>query len=100
MDESRVRTGEVGDTMPGLIAQLEALTTRLDDQAVLIEAQANEIALLKFGPAGVVAPESVFAPGMTGSTASKVGRRGVLRKVLGATASAALLTVAHEASTA
>jgi hypothetical protein len=84
-----------------LLARLEALAARLDDQAAEMAglkaenaAQAREITRLKD------ALPRAATPPAGASVAARVGRRGMLTKALGATAAAALLTVAKEAATA
>ena len=78
-----------------VVARLEALTARLDEQARVIAAQAEEIAWLK-----TATPAGSMLPSTSEQREERIGRRGMLRTALGATAAAALLTVAKEAATA
>ena len=71
-----------------VLARLEAMAARLDEQDA-------EIARLR-----AMAATTVSAPEASAAPASKVGRRAMLTKVVGATAAAAVLTVAKEATTA
>jgi hypothetical protein len=74
-----------------VVARLEALTARLDEQAERIAGLEAENARLRV---------TVTAPTTTDAAEPKVGRRGMLRMVAGATGAAALLTVSKEAATA
>jgi hypothetical protein len=78
-----------------LLARIEALTARLDEQAATIGAQQAEIATLKSAPDG-----PALAQHVPPSEKPKLARRGLLTKLLGATAAAALLSVAREAPSA
>src|SRR5262245_27196640 len=81
----RATDADGSPTIDTLLARLEALTARLDELA-------DEIARLKAAPVDA-APRTVVG------AKAKVGRRGMLRTVLEATAAAAVLTVAKEAAT-
>src|SRR6476619_7505307 len=90
----------MGDvTMAELLARLEAMAARLDDQAGQIDELTAENAGLKAQMARLV--PVVAEPQQAHAVAEpREKRRGMLRKVLGATAAAALLTIAKEAATA
>src|SRR5690349_2061598 len=75
-----------------LLARLEALTTRLDDLEVENDGLKAQVARLAMPWAEAGATDL--------GTTHKVQRRGMLRTVLGATAAAAVLTVAKGATTA
>ena len=84
-----------------ILTQLAALTA-------LVQAQGDEIARLKAASTSAAGPSTTApaneaahaARAVTSSAPSKVGRRGWVRQMVGATAAAALLTVGREAATA
>jgi len=94
-------------TSDAVLARLEALTARLDEQASLLGEQATEIAGLKAKTAGLEAENARLTAALATPAATPLppapattSRRGMLRRVLGASAAAALLLVAKEAATA
>ena len=94
----KVRNGVDGAATAELLARLEALALRLDEQAVEIAELKAEKAERAVGIARLTAQPAVSTPEAVG-TAKRVGRRGMLQKAVAATAAAALLTVAKEAPT-
>jgi hypothetical protein len=84
-----------------ILAQLAALTALVQAQGEKIQVQGDEIARLRTAPAGsaVHTPASVgdVVRTVTDGAPSRLGRRGWVRTMIGATAAAALLTMAKEA---
>lgn len=84
-----------------ILAQIAALTALVQAQGDKIQAQGDEIARFRTASAGTAVQPTASASDVvrtvTDSAPSRVGRRGWVRKMMGATAAAALLTMAKEA---
>ena len=101
MDEATERSGRDGEVGWDLLSHVEALAERLSR----LEAENAELKAQSAEQAEMIArlassPPSVDSPVPPINTETKVGRRGVLRKVLGVTASAAVITGAMSSWTA